>query len=299
MSASIAIAILIESANKSSEIAAYLSGGRFVTNFYTTEVEFLNGVKSLQGELDCLILHTERHLLPVVNALYESGTILPVVIVRDEKSLLPEVDDTMPPTDSKLATPYLYHPAEVAVSNIHLDELPEVVDRAIANFLHLAPIRFKTVDNLTKQKLAAGNAEHFLQQQQQRLSNKLKERLGYLAVYYKRKPIYFLRNLEPEEREKVLGDFKERYQQILLDYFQPEVTKVNDRIDELVNSLFIADIAVAELVEIHMALIDEFAKQLQLENRSEEILQDYRLTLIDIIAHLCEMYRRSIPRELN
>jgi circadian clock protein KaiA len=24
---------------------------------------------------------------------------------------------------------------------------------------------------------------------------------------------------------------------------------------------------------------------------------DYRLTLIDTIAHLCEMYRRSIPRE--
>ena len=46
-----------------------------------------------------------------------------------------------------------------------------------------------------------------------------------------------------------------------------------------------------------MDLMDEFAKQLQLENRSEEILLDYRLTLIDIIAHLCEMYRRSIPRE--
>jgi circadian clock protein KaiA len=26
-------------------------------------------------------------------------------------------------------------------------------------------------------------------------------------------------------------------------------------------------------------------------------LLDYRLTLIDTIAHLCEMYRRSIPRE--
>jgi circadian clock protein KaiA len=299
LSASIAIAILIESADRSSEIAAYLSGGRFVTHFYTTESEFLAGVESLQGELDCLILHAERHLLPVVNALYESGTILPVAIVRDEKFLLPEVDDVMPPTDSKLAAPYLYHPAEVAVSNTHLDELPEIVDRAIADFLHLAPIRVKTVDNLTKHKSDVGDAEHFLLQQQQRLSDKLKERLGYLAVYYKRKPIYFLRNLEPEERARVLGNFKERYQQILLDYFQPEVAKVNDRIDELVNVLFIADIAVAEVVEIHMELIEEFAKQLQLENRSEEILQDYRLTLIDIIAHLCEMYRRSIPRELN
>jgi circadian clock protein KaiA len=299
LSASIAIAILIESADKSSEIASYLAGGRFVTHFYTTEAEFLAGVESLQGDLDCLILHAERHLLPVVNALYESGTILPVAIVRDEKPSWSKVGDAIPAADSKLAAPYLYHPAEVVVSNTHLGDLPEIVDRAIADFLQLAPIRVKTVDNLTKQKLAAGDAEHFLQQQQKRLSDKLKERLGYLAVYYKRKPIYFLRNLEPEEREKVLGDFKERYQQILLDYFQPEVAKVNDRIDELVNVLFIADIAVAEVVEIHMELIEEFAKQLQLENRSEEILQDYRLTLIDIIAHLCEMYRRSIPRELN
>jgi circadian clock protein KaiA len=299
LSASIAIAILIESADRSSEIAVYLAGGRFLTHFYTTESEFLAGVESLQGDLDCLILHAERHLLPVVNALYESGTILPVAIVRDEESHSPEVGDSMPAADSKLAAPYLYHPAEVVVSNTHLGDLPEIVDRAIADFLQLAPIRVKTVDNLTKQKLAAGDAEHFLKQQQQRLSDKLKERLGYLAVYYKRKPIYFLRNLAPEERAKVLGDFKERYQQILLDYFQPEVAKVNDRIDELVNVLFIADIAVAEVVEIHMELIEEFAKQLQLENRSEEILQDYRLTLIDIIAHLCEMYRRSIPRELN
>ncbi len=46
-----------------------------------------------------------------------------------------------------------------------------------------------------------------------------------------------------------------------------------------------------------MKLMDEFAQQLKLEGRSEEILLDYRLTLIDIVAHLCEMYRRSIPRE--
>ena len=43
--------------------------------------------------------------------------------------------------------------------------------------------------------------------------------------------------------------------------------------------------------------MDEFAHQLKIEGRSEDILLDYRLALIDIIAHLCEMYRRSIPSE--
>jgi circadian clock protein KaiA len=46
-----------------------------------------------------------------------------------------------------------------------------------------------------------------------------------------------------------------------------------------------------------MELMDEFSKQLKLEGRNDDILQDYRLTLIDAIAHLCEMYRRSVPRE--
>ena len=46
-----------------------------------------------------------------------------------------------------------------------------------------------------------------------------------------------------------------------------------------------------------MELMDEFAQQLKLEGRNEDILLDYRLALIDIVAHLCEMYRRSIPRE--
>jgi circadian clock protein KaiA len=69
------------------------------------------------------------------------------------------------------------------------------------------------------------------------------------------------------------------------------------RVDRFVEQAFFADMSVSQIVEIHMELMDALATQLKLEGRSEEILLDYRLTLIDIIAHLCEMYRRSIPRE--
>ncbi len=72
---------------------------------------------------------------------------------------------------------------------------------------------------------------------------------------------------------------------------------LNEKIDSFVNLAFFTDVPVAQIVEIHMELIDGFSKQLKLEGRSDDILQDYRLTLIDTIAHLCEMYRRSIPRE--
>jgi circadian clock protein KaiA len=44
-----------------------------------------------------------------------------------------------------------------------------------------------------------------------------------------------------------------------------------------------------------MDLMDDFAHQLKIEGRNDDILLDYRLPLIDIISHLCEIYRRSIP----
>ncbi|WP_429614829.1 hypothetical protein [Synechococcus elongatus] len=86
------------------------------------------------------------------------------------------------------------------------------------------------------------------------------------------------------------------YREIVLSYFSPN-SNLNQSLDNFVNMAFFADVPVTQVVEIHMELMDEFAKKLRVEGRSEDILLDYRLTLIDVIAHLCEMYRRSIPRE--
>jgi circadian clock protein KaiA len=44
-----------------------------------------------------------------------------------------------------------------------------------------------------------------------------------------------------------------------------------------------------------MNLIDEYDKQIKLEGHKNNFLQDYRLALLDVMAHLCEMYRRSVP----
>jgi circadian clock protein KaiA len=51
-------------------------------------------------------------------------------------------------------------------------------------------------------------------------------------------------------------------------------------------------------VEIHVNLIDGFGKKLKLEGHQNDFLQDYRLALLDVMAHLCEMYRRSVPPDL-
>jgi circadian clock protein KaiA len=119
-----------------------------------------------------------------------------------------------------------------------------------------------------------------------------------LAVYYNRNSEHFFRNLSTEERETLSAQLKVQYHEIVLAYFSPE-QNLNDMLDEFVTLLFFADLSVSEVVEIHMELMEEFSKQLKLEGWSEDILLDYRLTLIDVIAHLCEMYRRSVPRERN
>jgi circadian clock protein KaiA len=128
------------------------------------------------------------------------------------------------------------------------------------------------------------------------LTRKLKERLGYLGVYYKRNPQLFFRNLSESEKQKLLDLLKFEYREIILNYFANK-HDLNQSIDKFTDKLFFTDIAIAQVVEIHMELMDEFAKQLKIEGRSDEILLDYRLTLIDVMAHLCEMYRRSIPNE--
>ncbi|MBD2104854.1 circadian clock protein KaiA [Leptolyngbya sp. FACHB-261] len=128
------------------------------------------------------------------------------------------------------------------------------------------------------------------------LADKLKERLGYLGVYYKRDPRRFLRRLPEPERQEFYRKLYSTYRGIILNYFRSN-GDLNQRIDEFVNLAFFADISVSQVLEIHMELMDAFAKQLKLEGRSDEILLDYRIALIDVIAHLCELYRRSIPRE--
>ena len=97
------------------------------------------------------------------------------------------------------------------------------------------------------------------------------------------------------DQQRLLQQIKSDYRQILISYFIPNKT-LPEKVDKLVNTLFCANIPVPQIIEIHMELIDEFSKQLKLEGRNDEALLDYRLTLIDILAHLCETYRRSMPK---
>ncbi|PAX51869.1 circadian clock protein KaiA [Brunnivagina elsteri CCALA 953] len=97
------------------------------------------------------------------------------------------------------------------------------------------------------------------------------------------------------DRQALLQQLKLDYSHILINYFTPDAPSP-EKIDKFINALFCANIPVPQIIEMHMELIDEFSVQLKLEGLSDDTLLDYRLTLIDILAHLCELYRRSVPK---
>ncbi|MEG3437154.1 circadian clock protein KaiA [Pannus brasiliensis CCIBt3594] len=269
-------------------LRAFLGDERYHLTLVGSSKELLDSIEEHKEKIDCLVVLQRGDLQPALNSLYESGLLLPVVMIRPGAEPLPAAGES--PT-------CLYHSAEIVIPEEKLEEIAETIDRAIARFLHLAPTcSLSDHPAIVSKPDLAENKQSFLLLQQRRLAEKLKERLGYLGVYYKRNPEYFYRNLPPIEREEVIDRLREMYQEIILNYFAQDYP-INQAIDEFVNQVFFIDLSVSRILEIHMDLMDRFSQQLKLEGRSEEILLDYRLALIDILAHLGEMYRRSIPRE--
>lgn len=270
-----------------------LSGQYSLTQF-AVETEFLSFIER-EKQLDCLILQDTAKLLATLGHLRERAIFLPTVILDSVTPSSVQDSPILAEADlSDLAA--LYHTAVLRTSVDQLHQIDQTIDRAIDQFLTLSLSCPLPEQDSTPGSLAALTTHTSLVAQQKRLSDKLKERLGYLGVYYKRNPQNFLRHLSSSERKELIQQLKEDYREIVLNYFARE-DNLNERIDNFVNVAFFADISVSTIVEMHMELMDEFSKQLQLEGRSDDILLDYRLTLIDAIAHLCEMYRRSIPRE--
>ncbi|NDJ17246.1 circadian clock protein KaiA [Myxacorys almedinensis A] len=267
-------------------------GERFTVAQPCTNDEFFDVIDREKQQIDCLILQDGQMLPQLINWLQAQATLLPAIILDAEA----QDGATTPPPNQTPAT-VLYHTAEIRVSLAGQTQMAEQVEAAIAAFLKLSPsCQLPNAPSTADDPEDRLTTQNFLMLQQQRLTDKLKARLGYLGVYYKRNPKDFLRHLSPRDRHTLMAQVRKDYRAIILTYFDGDA-ELNQRVDNFVNLMFFADVPVAQIVEIHMELMDEFSKQLKLEGRSEEILLDYRLTLIDAIAHLCEMYRRAVPRE--
>ncbi|MEH1831589.1 MAG: KaiA family protein [Nostoc sp.] len=117
----------------------------------------------------------------------------------------------------------------------------------------------------------------------------------YVFASHRQKSQQDFHEMTPAEKQGLLRQLKSDYSRILINYFTTDKT-LKDKIDKFINTIFYANIPVPQIIEIHMDVIEEFSNQLKLEGRSNETLLDYRLTLIDILAHLCEIYRSSISK---
>jgi circadian clock protein KaiA len=287
----------------------------FAVSWSQSAADFNDWVTSNRHRIDCLIVESSQEALSALEKLKQGDILLPALTVRSPESassaLSAAADEpssvaassasspARPVSEQSEAAPSVvdYHEAVTCLDDIdNLAGLDEAIHQAVNRYLQL-PSEAKVRPPEQHLEISADKRMFLLSLQQQRLSEKLRERLGYVGIYYKRNSQNFLINMSHSERQEFLDELRQDYRHIILNYFSND-SSINQKIDDFVNVAFFADMSVPKIVEIHMELIDDFSKQLQLEGRSDDILADYRLTLIDVIAHLCEMYRRSLPRDV-
>ena len=265
-------------------------------------------------QIDCLILEEHPTSNAILSRLHSQDILLPVLLItaqsqgsvgQSSRATEPLTDLEQPsevyqeaPQNQPASNVTLIETYHEAVSRLPAEAIREIsssIEKAIHAFLNL-PSKFDGEGgSVAPNPMLSQEITDSLSNQQRRLSAKLQERLGYFGVYYKRDQKLFLRNMTKEDKKKFLANLRQDYRDIILNYFS-DSSNLNKKIDRYVTTAFFADVPTAQIVEVHMELMDEFSKQLKLEGRSEEILLDYRLTLIDTVANLCELYRRSIPR---
>jgi circadian clock protein KaiA len=131
--------------------------------------------------------------------------------------------------------------------------------------------------------------------QPQKPHQKLDNKDSYVFAFGQQRKSQIFQDMTATEKQELLAKLKSDYRQIIINYFLTD-KELPERLDKFINNLFYTSIPIPQIIEMHMDIMDEFATQLMIEGRSNETLLDYRLTLIDILAHLCELYRCSVAK---
>ncbi len=260
------IASLIQDPRLVEACGQWLRGGRYQLEAIATDQDPVAALDGRREDFDAVLLEQGALAQEIYAGLLERGLLLPAVVIGEVTGRTE------------------YHDAEVHLPPDQLEQLSYSFDAALSRFLRRGLQGSGTPGGSGDPEVA----------DRWKLANRLQGRLGYLGVYYKRDPSRFLRNLPPAEREELLRSLTRTYRDLLLSYFR-DPAAANQALESFVNTAFFIDLPVTRIVEIHVNLIDDFSSQLKLEGHKIEFLQDYRLALIDVMAHLCEMYRRSIP----
>ncbi len=252
---------------------SWLKGGRYRLEDLGSLPDPVQELIQRRDTFDVVLLQQGSVSPQVVEELRQQGLLLPAVVVGEVSG---RVD---------------YHEAEVHLPQDQLEQISYSVDAAVSRFLR------RGLSSATGSDGQAGGTAASPTPEPWRLTNRLQGRLGYLGIFYKRDPSLFLRNLPQTERDELLRSLERSYRDLLISYFK-DPAAANQAIESFVHSAFFSDLPINKVVEIHVDLIDVFWKQLKLEGHKNDFLQDYRLALLDVMAHLCEMYRRSVPPDV-
>jgi circadian clock protein KaiA len=244
----------------------WLQGGRYLLVSLDPSENPVEVLDQRREDFDAVLLEQGVLAADVFGALAERGLWLPAVVIGEVMGRQE------------------YHDAEVHLPPDQLVQLSYSFDAAVSRFLQ------RGLANGGSQGSGFGKDAS----DRWKLANRLHGRLGYLGVYYKRDPSRFLRHLKESERTDLLDSLKLTYRDLLISYFQ-DPAAANQALESFVYTAFFSDLPINYTVQIHMNLIDQYDKQIKLEGHKTDFLQDYRLALLDVMAHLCEMYRRSVP----
>jgi circadian clock protein KaiA len=263
------IASLIRDVRLAEVCGQWLRGGRYRLERLDPDGDPVACLDRRREDFDAVLLEQGVVAGVALRQLGDMGLLLPAVVIGE------------------VTGQEEYHDAEVHLPPDQLEQLSYSLDAALSRFLRRGLLHNGGPAPGSPPRVA----------DRWKLANRLKGRLGYLGVYYKRDPSRFLRHLSEADREELLRSLTRTYRDLLISYFR-DPASANQALESFVNTAFFADLPITNAVEIHMNLIDGFWKQLKLEGHKNDFLQDYRLALLDVMAHLCEMYRRSIPPDL-
>ena len=262
------IASLLRQPRLAEASSLWLRGGRYQLVAIGDDADPVAALDARREDFDAVLL--EQGALPpqTYQTMVERGLLLPAVVIGEVTGRIE------------------YHEAEVHLPQDQLEQLSYSLDAALSRFLRRGL--------LSAAPLAPGAPGQT--EDRWKLANRLKGRLGYYGVYYKRDPSRFLANLPVAERKELVASLRRTYRDLLISYFR-DPAAANQALESFVNTAFFSDLPITSTVEIHMTLIDDFSKQLMIEGIKSDFLQDYRLALLDVMAHLCEMYRTSVPAD--
>lgn len=273
----LAIALLLKTPDLVPTCRSWLPSNRYTTvdlGLTAGVTDFQAALEQQREAVDAVVIEQSLLQPELRRSLLDAGLLFPAVVVGE---VMGRVD---------------YHPEEVHLPVDQLEQLGYNVDAAISRFLRHGQKDERQGEGQALD-VEGGVA---VEGKAWRLTSRLQERLGYLGVFYKRDPSRFLSHLPPDEQQELLKSLERTYRDLLLSYFRDPLA-ANQALESFVNTAFFGDLPITRAVEIHMNLIDDFWKKLKLEGHKNDFLQDYRLALLDVMAHLCEMYRRSIPTE--